>query len=58
MGKKENTEKQFQTTANKNSLNTINSVSLFGDNNYVYIEHDGQKYILRITRENKLILTK
>jgi hemin uptake protein HemP len=31
---------------------------LFGGHQAVEIEHAGQRYLLRITRENKLILTK
>lgn len=31
---------------------------LMGDENEVLIEHAGQSYRLRITRQNKLILTK
>ncbi|MBP6036866.1 MAG: hemin uptake protein HemP [Azonexus sp.] len=34
------------------------SRALFGDHQAVEIEHAGQRYLLRITRENKLILTK
>lgn len=36
----------------------IRSAQLFRDGNAVRIEHAGQHYLLRITRENKLILTK
>jgi len=34
------------------------SKQLFRGNNTVCIEHAGQRYLLRLTRENKLILTK
>jgi hemin uptake protein HemP len=34
------------------------SSRLFGDASTVEIEHCGQCYVLRVTRENKLILTK
>ncbi|MDE2584887.1 MAG: hemin uptake protein HemP [Betaproteobacteria bacterium] len=34
------------------------SHQLFRSHNTVRIEHQGQCYLLRITRENKLILTK
>ncbi|GBG03132.1 hypothetical protein AZSI13_24590 [Azospira sp. I13] len=34
------------------------SRQLFRGNNTVCIEHAGQCYLLRLTRENKLILTK
>ena len=36
----------------------IRSAELFRRGNAVRIEHAGQHYLLRITRENKLILTK
>ena len=40
-------------------LPTLSSRQLFrGSNNMVRIEHGGQCYLLRLTRENKLILTK
>lgn len=42
----------------ENKTYTISSTKLFGQKQFLYIEHDGQKYTLRITRENKLILTK
>ncbi len=37
---------------------SIASDSLFAGRQSVEIEHAGQRYLLRITRENKLILTK
>lgn len=36
----------------------LRSRELFRGNNTVRIEHDGQHYLLRLTRGNKLILTK
>lgn len=36
----------------------LSSQDLFRDSNTVEIEHRGQRYLLRLTRENKLILTK
>lgn len=36
----------------------LSSSQLFQGSNTVRIEHAGQSYILRLTRENKLILTK
>jgi hemin uptake protein HemP len=36
----------------------IDSRSLFGDQREVRIEHDGELYLLRLTRLGKLILTK
>ncbi len=37
---------------------TLSSRSLFGVAQTLFIDHAGQRYTLRITRENKLILTK
>jgi len=37
---------------------TIESTELFGDANEIVILHDGVVYRLRITSNNKLILTK
>ena len=36
----------------------INSEKILGGATTVEIEHAGQRYLLRVTRENKLILTK
>jgi len=36
----------------------INSAELFGDKQEVIIKHAGEEYRLRITSNNKLILTK
>lgn len=36
----------------------VTSQQLFGEQNTLRIAHGGQCYLLRITRENKLILTK
>lgn len=36
----------------------INTQQLFQDQNTLRIAHEGNLYLLRITRENKLILTK
>ncbi|MBV2234228.1 MAG: hemin uptake protein HemP [Sterolibacterium sp.] len=36
----------------------IDSRKLFGQARLLHIEHGGQCYVLRITRENRLILTK
>lgn len=37
---------------------TINVRSLLGDQQVVMIEHGESRYVLRMTRNNKLILTK
>jgi len=34
------------------------SAELFGGGNQIWIEHNGERYSLRITRQRKLILTK
>jgi len=34
------------------------SAELFGDSKLIYIEHTGETYQLRITRQGKLILNK
>ncbi len=36
----------------------IDSEKILGGASTVEIEHAGQRYLLRVTRENKLILTK
>lgn len=36
----------------------VNTEQLFQDQNTLRIAHEGNFYLLRITRENKLILTK
>ncbi|WP_313953336.1 hemin uptake protein HemP [Accumulibacter sp.] len=37
---------------------SIDSRQLFQQSSTIHIEHAGQRYVLRVTRENKLILTK
>jgi hemin uptake protein HemP len=37
---------------------SIHSDTLFSDGDAVYIEHRGERYLLRRTRNGKLILTK
>lgn len=36
----------------------VESTEILRGNSAVEIEHAGQRYLLRVTRENKLILTK
>jgi hemin uptake protein HemP len=43
---------------NKNIPQVIRSQDLFRGARTVCIEHEGQRYLLRLTKENKLILTK
>ncbi|MFA7091006.1 MAG: hemin uptake protein HemP [Arcobacteraceae bacterium] len=44
---------------NNNNLKTINTKEIFTNNEkIVEIQHNGKTYFLRITKEDKLILTK
>ncbi len=40
------------------ALNVLSSEMLFRGTRALVIEHDGDRYVLRITRNGKLILTK
>ncbi|HEY8492674.1 MAG TPA: hemin uptake protein HemP [Myxococcota bacterium] len=40
------------------TVQTISSRDLLGERGVLRIEHDGEFYTLRITRNNRLILTK
>lgn len=44
--------------ASGNDRPRVNSSDLLQGTSAVEIEHAGQRYLLRVTRENKLILTK
>lgn len=46
------------TPATPLALSRLNSAQLLGGQRMVEIEHGDQRYTLRVTRENKLILTK
>lgn len=48
----------FVVLADKSRAPLISSTQLFGTRRTVLIDHEGQCYTLRLTRENKLILTK
>ena len=52
--KKSSTEQNF----NKTAVNKINAMDLIGSSNTAIISLGSQEYILRLTRHNKLILTK
>lgn len=41
-----------------NRIRSINSDALFSDGDQVFIQHRGEQYLLRRTRNGKLILTK
>lgn len=49
---------QSLVTENTGNRPRISSKDLFSGASTVEIEHAGQHYLLRVTRENKLILTK
>ena len=57
MKKNKKIEGQAMTGQAKKRI-PINSEMLFKDDKELLIEHEGQQYRLRITRQNKLILTK
>ena len=40
------------------TLRRINSTELFAGKKQVFIEHEGHEYVLRLTSQGKLILTK
>lgn len=42
----------------KPTSRTLTSEKLFGDSNEVVIKHQNESYVLRLTKQNKLILTK
>jgi len=46
------------TPASSITLPRVDSGQILQGANTVEIEHAGQRYLLRVTRENKLILTK
>ena len=46
------------TGINKIAVNKINALDLIGSSNTAIISLGSQDYILRLTRHNKLILTK
>lgn len=47
-----------ETTRSDTSVTCLSSQQLFAGKQEVLIQHNGQLYRLRITRQNKLILTK
>lgn len=44
--------------ANPEPRPRLDSQAILGGSSAVEIDHAGQRYLLRVTRENKLILTK
>ncbi len=53
----ENTEKKGDIAKDK-SIEVLSSKEIFGDDQEVIIEHEGERYRLRITRRGRLILQK
>lgn len=49
---------ESQLVAAALSAKELSSEQLFGASNEVLIQHQGDTYILRLTKQNKLILTK
>ncbi|MGM0634158.1 MAG: hemin uptake protein HemP [Pseudomonadota bacterium] len=45
-------------TRERNAPDTVSSRALFGNQRTLVIDHDGERYTLRITSNRKLILTK
>lgn len=41
-----------------NDAKTVDSKEIFGEEKTIQIVHEGKAYTLRITKDNKLILTK
>jgi hemin uptake protein HemP len=56
----ENYDEKFspEQNTNKTAVNKINAMDLIGSSNTAIISLGSQDYILRLTRHNKLILTK
>ena len=48
----------LEPKTNKLNVNKINALDLIGSSNTAIISLGSQEYILRLTRHNKLILTK
>jgi hemin uptake protein HemP len=51
-------QKGKDNASNAEGALVLLSRDLFCASRTVFIEHDGQRYLLRLTKENKLILTK
>lgn len=48
----------LQQRANQATIKAVSSRKLFGGANEVIIQHQDESYVLRLTKQNKLILTK
>jgi hemin uptake protein HemP len=53
-----NTFNQGNSKSATTTRSRVDSIYLLGSAGAVEIQHAGQTYLLRVTRENKLILTK
>jgi hemin uptake protein HemP len=53
-----NQEPEEQNLSEKLSEKVVQAEELFGDRREIVIEHEGERYRLRITRRGKLILQK
>jgi hemin uptake protein HemP len=51
-------EDRDETLAGDEAARVVQAAELFGEQREVWIEHDGVRYRLRITRRGKLILQK
>ena len=49
---------EVQATANGAEIRTVGARELLGVRGILRIEHEGEQYTLRLTRNNRLILTK
>jgi hemin uptake protein HemP len=45
-------------TSNESDGRVVQAAALFGDRQRVLIEHGNERYVLRLTKNGKLILTK
>lgn len=55
---KEQDVQETQATANGGEIRTLCARELLGARGILRIEHEGEHYTLRLTRNNRLILTK
>jgi hemin uptake protein HemP len=51
-------EAESSTRQQKNAPKVVSTQELFAGEREICIEHDGERYVLRITRRGKLILQK
>ncbi|MFZ5724006.1 MAG: hemin uptake protein HemP [Pseudomonadota bacterium] len=49
---------QLPASSTRPAAGRLDAAELFGERREVRIEHEGATYTLRLTRQNKLILTK